>query len=149
MEEKDFKKCKRILEKERNLTDDRRIEILFNECKHPKWNNTNNLFLTLLKEIEVRLEAYEPSVKEAENVGVRRLKDGASDTLPLQIREYLKYRIQTCSDILSFINQLKKMNKKLSNLSDIDRKEVKRILEEEAEKEEDRKIEQEIKKNEL
>lgn len=144
MEEKDLKKCKKKLEKEQNLSDERRMEILFNECKHPKWKKAN-LFKGILKEIDVRLKSYEPAALQAENVGIRRIKDGASPDLVLQIRDYLKWRIHTCNDILSYVRQLKKINKRLNNLNDLDRKKIKEALEEETDRKEEEIIEKELK----
>ena len=143
MDEKDMKLCRKKLEKEKSLTDGRRIEILFNECKHPKWGKTN-LFKGIISEIDLRMQAYENNIREADNVAVRKFKDGASAELVLEIKEYLTQRMETCRKILSYVRYLKKVNKRLNNVNEEDRKKIKELLEMELEKEEEANIEREL-----
>ena len=143
MEEKDLKHCMKRLEKQKDMTEGRKMEILFNECKHPKWK-TVNLFKGLIQELDLRIEVYEANYKMAENLGARRIRDGESVELSLQIRDYLKERLDLCTAIMGYVKEMKKVNKKLNHLTDADRKKVKEILEEKLEKEEEARIEKEI-----
>ncbi len=143
MDEKDMKICKKKLEKEKSLTDGRRIEILFNECQHPKWGKAN-LFKGIISEIDKRMQAYENNIKEADNVAVRKFKDGESAELALQIKQYLMERLETCRKILNYVKHLKKVNRKLNNVNEDDRKKIKELLEKDLEKEEEAKMEREL-----
>lgn len=143
MEEKDLNKCKRILERENSLSDKRRMEILFNECKHPKWTNYN-LFKGIIQEVDTRIQYYQLNIEKAENTGIRRVMDGASSDLVLEIRDYLKERLETCRAIMNIVKEFKKINRRLNSLTEVDRRKIKGILEEKMEKEEEAKIEQEL-----
>jgi hypothetical protein len=143
MDESDMKKCKKVLEKEKNLSDERKTEILFNECKHPKWVKAN-LFKGIITELDMRIATYEINYKEAENVALRRIRDGANPQIPIEIRDYLSERLNTCRAIMNFVKELKKINKRMNNVSDVDRKKLKEAREEKMEQEEEAKIEKEL-----
>ena len=143
MNEAQMKKCKKVLEKEGKITEERKMELLFNECQHPKWGKAN-LFKGLITELDLRIATYENNHKEAEKTGLRRTRDGESPQLPLEIRDYLNERLKTCREIMSYVKELKKINRKMNHVTDVDRKKLKEAKEEELEKEEEAKIEREL-----
>lgn len=146
MEEKQAKKCAGKVSNSGKISDEKKIEIIFNECKHPKWKKVN-IFKAIMTEVDTRKNSYLFAIPQADNVGARRLKDSASYHLAVELREYLKYKNRLCDWILDQIKYLKKINKKMNKFTDKDIKQIKKVMEEKLNKEEEEEIEREMRED--
>jgi hypothetical protein len=146
MDEKHSKKCVAKINAAGKISDERKIEIIFNECKHPKWKKVN-IFKAIMNEIDTRRNSYIFAIPQADNVGARRLKDSANYQLDIELREYLKQKNKLCDWIIEQIRYLRKINKKMSKFTEKDIKEIKKAMEEKLNREEEEEIEREMRED--